>query len=168
MTFPCSKKPVTLVFCILECLFISGLLNGWTWLQDVLQDEGYYKKSCNDTKLVSLNLHETAGMMSFYREGSKETKDLPTHQKGKNCRYIRVKKIVTLAEYDEMKEMEKKSPIINNQTDPANVTAPECSSETGDLELFMTVVVIIRNVLLFPLGIFLDMYGTTRARIVAM
>lgn len=167
MALPCGKRPVTLVFCICECVFISGLLNGWVWMQQILKDEGYYADTCNVTRLSSSKSENTGGMIGFLSVRNEGTKDMHKDIKGKHCKYVRVNKIVTLTEYAEMKR-KKEEVIKNNQTFDSNKTVPDCSTENGGLDFVITVAVVSRNIFMFPLGIFLDKYGTTRARIIAM
>jgi hypothetical protein len=40
-----------------------------------------------------------------------------------------------------------------------------CDEQEEKLEVIHAVVFLVRNALVFPLGIFLDMYGTTRTRL---
>jgi hypothetical protein len=52
-------------------------------------------------------------------------------------------------------------PNINNYT-------YFCDEQEEKLEVIHAVVFLVRNALVFPLGIFLDMYGTTRTRLLTM
>ena len=91
-------------------------------------------------------------------------------KKGKTCIKKRVLKIVTLKEYAEMQEkrrtqqsnIESFNEIISNQTNKG------CIEGDQALDLVINLVIIIRNIILFPVGIFLDKYGTSKTRIIAM
>ncbi|XP_045171506.2 equilibrative nucleobase transporter 1-like isoform X2 [Mercenaria mercenaria] len=168
MAFPCGKKPVTVVFCIFECLFISGILNGWMWMRLILKDEGYFMDACNMTMKTELDTDDTSGLMGHI---DKDMKSVKLRKGGKeNCVWKRVLKVVSLDEYAKMQLITTPQTISNsdNQSVYVNSTNLKCSDDAQTFDLVIKLVVIIRNILLLPLGIFLDKHGTGKTRIVAM
>lgn len=190
MALTCSKRQTTLVFCILECLFLSGLLNGWTWMLQILEDEGYYTDTCSNLTMLDGDAERGGGDMSglfnagggnerddrdmtglFEADGGIQNQFIHVHNGNTlKCHYKRVLKVVSVEEYANMQRTTHAAPDteVDVQTVNVNTTAAKCWKQKDKLEFVITLVVIIRNVLMFPLGLLLDKYGTGRARIVAM
>lgn len=163
MGLPCGKRFITLLWCILECLFFSGLLNGWTNLQEILKEDKYYLDSCNSTLLQSLDHQNDAE--SFANLQKEYGPDNPfthiTDGVKYRCVFKKVLKTMTISEYNAYKKTHTKKP-------PVQIKDVYCDEQDEKLEFVVSLVIIIRNILMLPLGIFLDRYGTSRTRIIAM
>lgn len=161
MALPCGKRFITLVWCILECLFFSGLLNGWTSLQGILKEEKYYLDSCNRTLLAALNSHSEAVTVDSVGIDNPFT----TIAEGVRYKCV-VKKVLrkmTIEQYEQYKKSHSRP-----SKKPITVDDVYCHEQDDKLEFVVSLVIIIRNILMLPLGIFLDRYGTSRTRIIAM
>lgn len=154
MNFPRRKLSLSFLWCALECLFFSGYLQGWLWMQDILTEEGYFRDACNislSSPIVGNSdmypmLHQTVAMMHNGRLVK--------------CVYEKVTKRVSLEEYA----------IIQKEKDKnvKSVSSSVCLKQKETLEFIQVLVLVIRNIIIFPLGIFLDVYGTTKIRIIAL
>ncbi|XP_045171508.2 equilibrative nucleobase transporter 1-like isoform X3 [Mercenaria mercenaria] len=168
MAFPCSKRTVAVVFCVFECLFISGLLNGWMWMHQLLKDERSFMDACNSTKPTLRNTDDSGSLMGILKTQDERV----NKRKGDKttCVYKRVFKVISLEEYANMQQITTSMTTLNadRQTENLNNTVSECSEETWKHDFVFKLVIIIRNISMFPIGIFLDKYGTSRARIIAM
>ncbi|KAK6967515.1 solute carrier family 43 member 3, partial [Biomphalaria glabrata] len=49
MTRKCSKKAIALTWALLECMFFSSVVLGWTWMSIVFRSDGYFPEYCNRT-----------------------------------------------------------------------------------------------------------------------
>ena len=164
MTIHCGKRALTLTWGILECVFFSGILNGWVWLKQILKDDFYFFENCN----VSLS---TAGPILDYNA------TFSTVHNGIKwiCMYKRVRIVI---ERVSLSEPPVTIPTINftygtTEHSMSTTTAPSlstagCQEQDDSVELIISLVFIIRNILMLPFGIFLDRYGTSRTRIFAM
>lgn len=154
MNFPRRKLSLSLLWCALECLFFSGYLQGWLWIQDILTEEGYFRDACNISSSNSVigksdmypMLHQTVTMMHNGRLVK--------------CVYEKVTRRVSLEQYA----------IIQKEKDKneKSVSKSVCLKQSDKLEFIHVLVLVIRNIIIFPLGIFLDIYGTTKIRIIAL
>ena len=166
MAFQCEKRSLTLVWSILECIFFSGILNGWIWLQQIFKEDNYFVGNCS----IPGYPNNAGDLMS--RTGPVSTPPYIITYSGQQ-RYICVRQRVRIIQHGNMisttaattKEVEMTSAqefVSQNSTDVA------CLEQDDNLELLISLTFIIRNILMLPLGIFLDKYGTSRTRIVAM
>jgi len=184
MGLQCEKRLVTLVWCGLECFFFSGLLNGWILLQAVLQHEGYYRTECFNGTLArlssdhlpteqssasSINLFDTNKPFEYTVNGMRRT-----------CVFKRVLKIITVEQYAQYQQSTRvtkqptdeqsanSAPEISAIIDwtPANDT--RCGQQTTALETRMLAVLLVRDVLMLPLGVAMDHLGTSRTRLISM
>ncbi|XP_045171505.2 equilibrative nucleobase transporter 1-like isoform X1 [Mercenaria mercenaria] len=160
MKIPCEKQTLTLMWCILECLFFSGYLNGWLWMQQILTEDGYYIEPCNIS--VSSTLIENERVNNMLKQ------PFTMKHKGRTvkCVYKKVVKVVSVDEYARLENESAKREKDMNKGAPGN--ALDCSEQENKLEFVYVVVLIIRNIIMLPLGIFLDVYGSSRTRIIAM
>lgn len=166
MSLPCGKRSLTLVWCILECLFFSGILNGWTSLQEILKEEKYYLDHCNATLVAELNkVHTHTDIGDALQENVGLDNPFITVHEGVRykCVLRRVLKKMTVAEYEQYKKSK-----IKPTRKPLHISDVYCDEQDEQLEFVVSLVIIIRNILMLPLGIFLDRYGTTQTRIIAM
>ena len=167
MTFPCSKKKVAVVFCILECLFLSGLLNGWMWMKQILKHEDFFL-DCNITRQTFTNAEDTDSLMGIL----KTKEELKKNKEGERttCVYKRVLKVVTYKEYAKMEHIKKASDDTRVKADSVvvNATDYECSKGTWKIDFVFQMIGIAKDISIFPVGLFLDRYGTSRGRIIAM
>ncbi|KAJ8312384.1 hypothetical protein KUTeg_009757 [Tegillarca granosa] len=160
----CNKRHVSLVWALLECVFFTGLVFGWTWLSASLRRDGYFLDYCNVTFDINFDLTLDEGTLIPKPESPKELNpDLITNvensrlqsnkQRKKKCRK---KKISTTT----------KEPKENIAPWKTNDTQYFCDKQESQLELMNAIVLIIRNALILPIGFFLDSYGTTRTRLI--
>jgi len=165
MALPCGKRFITLSWCILECLFFSGLLNGWTTLHSILKEERYYLDSCNLTLFNALNSPDvTNSVERSHQDFGIDNPFTEIHEGVKaRCVVTRVLKRMTLTEYERYKKMRSRP-----SKKPVTVHDVYCDEQDEKLEFVVSLVIIIRNILMLPLGVFLDRYGTSRTRIIAM
>ncbi|XP_060582882.1 equilibrative nucleobase transporter 1-like isoform X2 [Ruditapes philippinarum] len=162
MKIPCRKQILALIWCISECLFFSGYINGWLWVKQIVKEDGYFIEPCNISlaKTVISKEHVDILMNQPIRM---------THNKTKlKCFYKKVVKVVSLEEYA---IYENKSKILKNTFDKGNnitFSGFDCDEQENKLELIHIIVLLFRNITLLPLGVFLDAYGSSKARIIAL
>lgn len=138
----CSKRHVTFVWATLECLFFTGVIFGWVWLTVTLRRDAYFLDLCN------VSLSEDISRDLTKNEVLKDSlrKDRP------KCRTT----TTTVAPG----EVEYRLPF--------NGTQYFCDEQEDRLDLMYVVIIIVRNFLILPVGIFLDKYGTTRTRLLTV
>lgn len=138
----CSKRHVTFVWATLECLFFTGVIFGWVWLTVTLRRDAYFLDLCN------VSLSEDISRDLTKNEVLKDSlrKDRP------KCRTT----TTTMAPG----EVEYRLPF--------NGTQYFCDEQEDRLDLMYVVIIILRNFLILPVGIFLDKYGTTRTRLLTV
>ena len=168
-----SKKAVTVVFCILECIFFSGLLNGSVWMRELLKEDGYFMGSCNITKHNRITVEDVGSMMGILdtQAGGKRLKN--NNDRRTTCVYKKVLRVVSLDEYGKITTTETiKSTLANKHSEKFNISNSTdnntCSDDISDIEFAIQLVIIITAVLMVPIGIVLDRYGTSPSRISAM
>lgn len=157
MAIHCGKRTLILTWGLLECVFFSGILNGWIWLKQILKEDHYFVENCNITTQAS-HVTTVSPRTLEYNNGQRLI-----------CvtRWIKVVldgPIVTPA-------VTTPNPILNETTKEIsglNLTDPVCLDQDERLELVISLIFIIRNILMLPFGIFIDRYGTSRTRIFAM
>ena len=150
----CTKRHVTFVWALLECLLFTGLIFGWPWFLSTLRRNKYFLGVCNVTlpdevqKFSEIENEKTvqipAGYPGFDGQNTKPRKCRP--------------RTTTTATTD--------GPSVYYDF-MSNYTY-FCDEQEEKLEVIHAVVFLVRNALVFPLGIFLDMYGTTRTRLLTM
>ena len=174
MPFQCEKRSLTLVWSILECIFFSGILNGWIWLQQIFKEDNYFIGNCNVTGVAS----RTEDVVSLTVPESK-----PPIITLNNERWVCVYEKVRIIQPEghiltsilpstvgtpTPQEVETITAVTVEDIVSQNSTEVLCWEQDDNLELFISLAFIIRNILMLPLGIFLDRYGTGRTRILAM
>lgn len=168
MKFPCGKRLVTFIWCVLECLFLSGILNGWSWMQQLLTEDGYYIEACNVSIPVSGASADSSmfGMLNMDEELHNPI--LLNHEGRKvECIYRKVFKVVSLDEYA---RLEKDNMVSHERYDVIDDVSNKlgCTEQADRLELVFALVLIVKNILMIPLGIVLDVNGTSQVRMIAM
>lgn len=138
----CSKRHVTFVWATLECLFFTGVIFGWVWLTVTLRRDAYFLDLCN----VSLSEDISKDLTK-----NEVLQDSPRKYRPK-CRIT----TTTVAPW----EVEYRLPF--------NGTQYFCDEQEDRLDLLYVVIIIVRNFLILPVGIFLDKYGTTRTRLLTV
>ena len=168
MTIHCGKRALTLTWGILECIFFSGILNGWVWLKQIIKDDFYFLEECNITLSTVPPVLDFNTTFSTVHNGIKWI-----------CMYKRIRIVI---ERGSLFEPPATSPTQNftygttdhsmsstiESTTLSTTTATGCQEQDDRIELIITLVYIIRNILMLPFGVFLDRYGTSRTRIFAM
>lgn len=171
----CNRRPIKILWCILECLFFTGILNGWFWLNNILTEDGYYLDTCNITT-IALGEPKQArkGVLSMLGiMGSDEGFEDPlyTVYNGRKvkCVYQKVLKVISVQEYEKMKVNSSSRSHLSGPADQKHsIHSIFCDKQIETLKFVVCLVVIIRNVFVLPTGVFLDRFGTIRSRIVAM
>ncbi|XP_062590493.1 equilibrative nucleobase transporter 1-like isoform X1 [Saccostrea cucullata] len=141
----CNKRHVTFVWALLECLFFTGVIFGWVWLTVTLRRDAFFLDLCN----VTFSEEDISNGQSL----SETIQDSSRNGRRSNCRTTST---TTLAPQD-----------FENRL-PFNGTQYFCDEQEDRLNLLYDVIIIIRNVLILPVGIFLDKYGTTRSRLLTV
>ena len=159
MTIHCGKRALTLTWGILECVFFSGILNGWIWLRQILKDDFYFVENCNVTYTTATPVPDHFTDI----DGQKWI-----------CMLKRVRIVVHQESSTEHVTTPAASayPVstinITNDTTEHSLSNLGCPEQDERVELIISLICIIRNILMLPFGIFLDRYGTSRTRIFAM
>nr|XP_022336589.1 solute carrier family 43 member 3-like isoform X2 [Crassostrea virginica]XP_022336590.1 solute carrier family 43 member 3-like isoform X2 [Crassostrea virginica] len=139
----CNKRHVTFVWATLECLFFTGVIFGWVWLTVTLRRDAYFLDLCNVT------LPEDLSSDSLPKEALQEGSE-PVRRK---CRTTTTTEMTT--------------PEVEYFL-PFNGTQYFCDEQEDRLDLLYGVIVIVRNLLVLPVGFFMDKYGTTRTRLLTV
>lgn len=171
-----SVRFISLIWCVLECLLISGMLNGWIFMKEILRDEDYFTGGCNwsihsrKTGLDDLNPRTLVLEDSVMGFGIDVNKPITKTRKGKEmqCFYKRVLKTLSFSEYEILLN-ESKSYYHNSST--ATIRKAEkrmCDEQNVYLETIISCVHIARNILMLPIGMLMDNFGTIRFRIISL
>lgn len=168
MKFPCGKRFVSFTWCVFECLFLTGILNGWSWMQQILTEDGYYIEACNVSIPVSSVSADSSMFGLLNMDEELHNPILLNHEGLKvKCVYKKVFKVVSLDEYARLEKDNMISPEHYDVIDDVNNNV-DCSEQADRLEFVFALVLIFKNILMFPLGILLDTNGTSQVRIIAM
>ena len=158
MALHCGKRSLTLTWGVLECVFFSGILNGWIWLTHILKEDYFFVENCNITIFPHTSVNTVSPSISAMNS---TIIHYDVHGLRWICMYKRIGPTTTTAK-----------PLVTvqppQQVYTGNVTDTVCLEQDDRLELLVSLIFIIRNILMLPFGIFLDKYGTSRTRIVAM
>ena len=157
MTTYCNKRNISLIWVVLECLFFTGIVFGWSWLTVALKKDRYFLDLCNVTfpnHEINLGSYVNPDPLS---ETEIEIKPIPNTKR--KCR-VRKKFQNTTP-----------NPEINLEQFyryPFNESYYFCDAQEERLELINAIIVIVRNIFVLPIGILFDVYGTTRTRLIAV
>ncbi|KAK3585370.1 hypothetical protein CHS0354_004645 [Potamilus streckersoni] len=162
MPIRCSRKKVTLIWGLLECIFFSGLINGWFWMQQVLKSEEFFLDVCNTSLIRDLS--------DLFQKYDTHDVPFPPRSDTSGVTYRR-KCVYRRKDNNEIITMLPTTTEVNFMTAVAHkINISEdifCKEQDERLGLLQSVVIIARNVLALPVGIFLDHYGTTKTRLVS-
>ncbi|KAL4223526.1 hypothetical protein ACF0H5_016997 [Mactra antiquata] len=177
MGLPIGMNIITFIWCVLECLLIAGMLNGWIWLKMIMTEEKYFLHECsrNITVMDTPSMNHLSGvipgpgMMGEHLDKPFEIDD----EKGRKmkCFYRKVLKTLTIDEYTALYPNEHDVKNEQGSTRGDETVARElqrCPEQESKLEVVISCVTLIWYTLLLPFGILLDKYGTCRIRILAM
>ncbi|XP_059144273.1 equilibrative nucleobase transporter 1-like [Physella acuta] len=184
MTRKCSKRLAALVWALLECMFFSSVVLGWTWLSIVLQKDGYFPEYCNATvtNVTSLPVSTTVKPkspcvsrrprtpnVSRKLDVSTTTRasDLPFGEHGISDLRIDWDMLI-LSDTRILNRLKRAEPDANLTSLSANDVIDLTGHCREKLRVMFALVLIIRDLLTFPLGIFYDKYGTTRTRLLTV
>lgn len=155
----CAKRQVTLVWAVLECLFFTGIVCGWTWMAQILKYDGYFLDKCNITDISFMHTY-TVGELTD--TGPLLERKVDVKGPRRKC-------------YPRKKKGNEKLLPLNDLKPPSdflrqsfNLSDVFCDDQEDSFDLMINLVLLIRNVLALPFGIFLDIYGTTRTRLLAV
>lgn len=167
------KQWLPFTWCVLECLLFSGILNGWLWMEHILIEEKYFLDECNFTSLsdVSLGSPEEADMPGLMNVKNLNKGDVQTTKNGRKCILKKVYKTLTMEEYAEYMARNR---LADQKEELDTVVEKEeeiilyCTEQRDELNLIITLVLIICHILMLPIGVLFDQYGTSRTRIISM
>lgn len=139
----CNKRHVTFIWAAFECLFFSGVIFGWVWLTVTLRRDAYFLNLCNVT------------FPEDFLKDQSQNEDLQngSRKRRPNCRTTSTTTTV---------------PPETEYLLPFNGTQYFCDEQEDRLDLLYGIVIIVRNLLILPVGVFMDKYGTTRTRLVTV
>lgn len=149
----CTKRHVTFVWALFECLLFTGLIFGWPWFLSTLRRNRYFLDLCNVTLPEEQAFPESDSEDSLLKPGGIHDFDGSKQQKIR-CRPRTTTPATTV------------NPLPYHDF-MSNYTY-FCDDQEEHLEIVYGMVYLIRNALVFPMGFFLDMYGTTRTRLLTM
>ena len=153
---------LTLIWCISECLFFSGYLNGWLWMKQILTEDGYFIDPCNITFTNSLIEKQHADILM-------NQPIRMTHNNTKvKCFYKKVVKVVSIEEFALYENRSLQSKDDSNKKNNIPKNGFDCDEQNKKLEFVHIIVLLIRNISMLPLGVLLDTYGSSRTRMIAM
>ncbi|XP_048733549.2 equilibrative nucleobase transporter 1-like [Ostrea edulis] len=139
----CNKRHVTFIWAAFECLFFSGVIFGWVWLTVTLRRDAYFLNLCNVT------------FPEDFLKDQSQNEDL---QDGSRKRRPNCRTTSTTTTF----------PPETEYLLPFNGTQYFCDEQEDRLDLLYGIVIIVRNLLILPVGVFMDKYGTTRTRLVTV
>ncbi|XP_067671820.1 equilibrative nucleobase transporter 1-like [Haliotis asinina] len=170
---PCSKRACTLTWSVLECMFFAGVVLGWSWLMVVFRSDKYFLDLCNITDLnlgprePENDIYQTTTKAPVRRKPcrtpTRRQRDVTEEVQVYSAYYTHLKHASTVALYDV-------TTVAANE-DSENSTRKDfigCWEQNEQLKVLFALVIIIRDVLVFPIGIFFDKYGTTRTRLLTV
>ncbi|XP_048251805.1 equilibrative nucleobase transporter 1-like [Haliotis rufescens] len=170
---PCSKRACTLTWSVLECVFFAGVVLGWSWLMVVFRSDKYFVDLCNITDLdlgpgeLLKGIYQTTTKAPVRRKPcrkpNRRQRDVTEDVQVYSAYYTNLKHASTVAVYDV-------TTVAANE-EAENSTRKDfigCWEQNEQLRVLFALVVIIRDVLVFPIGIFFDKYGTTRTRLLTV
>ncbi|XP_063397408.1 equilibrative nucleobase transporter 1-like [Mytilus trossulus] len=151
----CTKRHVTFIWALLECLLFTGLIFGWPWFLSTLRRNKYFLDLCNVTLPDDdvHKFHDGEGENALLKPGGIPDFD-GQNAKPRKCR----RRTTTVATTE----------FPGSYYDSMFNYTYFCDEQEEKLELIHAVVFLVRNALVFPVGIFLDMYGTTRTRLLTI
>lgn len=162
----CNKRHVSLVWALLECVFFTGLVFGWTWLSASLRRDGYFLDYCNVTSETNLDLALDERTLQPNSEPSNEINMDPlTNVESSRVRFKKPRKKKCRKKKIPTTTPEPRENIVRWKI---NDTQYFCDEQENSLELMSAIVLIIRNAMILPIGFFLDSYGTTRTRLISV
>ncbi|OWF36376.1 hypothetical protein KP79_PYT16165 [Mizuhopecten yessoensis] len=158
-----NKRHLTLIWAIMECLFFTGIVFGWSWLSVTLRRDRYFLDLCNITledevPEIIPNTVLNTDMLTELDTPVIRT-NINKNKPRRKCR-PRKKHRTTTPPPEPMYELYDPFPL--------NDSRYFCDEQEERLEMGNAIVMIIRHGLLLPLGIFLDAYGTTRTRLISV
>jgi hypothetical protein len=150
----CTKRHVTFVWALLECLLFTGLIFGWPWFLSTLRRNKYFLGVCHLRGFVFCPSKPgyPAGICTVFSSSI----SLNFCTSSGNVTLQTPRKYLFLRNVDKNHGQPNINPVNRRH------------SNKEKLEVIHAVVFLVRNALVFPLGIFLDMYGTTRTRLLTM
>ncbi|CAL1543572.1 unnamed protein product [Lymnaea stagnalis] len=211
MTRKCSKKVTALIWALLECMFFSSVVLGWTWLSIVFRTDGYFPEYCNITQMNFSHLPITVGLASTAPPKMDPPKPKCRSSRGannsSNCnrgspppgtsggltqdastgleiRWTRLMETHSLERFKRGEPTNLSSVISSSRSSLASVTRSSkddvfithdtryltdaMGSCRERLRVMFALIIIVRDLLTFPMGIFFDKYGTTRTRLLTV
>ncbi|XP_041349430.1 solute carrier family 43 member 3-like [Gigantopelta aegis] len=178
MTRVCTKQMWALSWAGFECLLFAGVVLGWSWFLDVFRTDRYFVTMCNNTNFTDFGMLNEPRVGSIYRPitARPKPKCRPIKTKKREIEYREEYTIDNLTQNHHLED--DNIPVAdgyaahvvsnNSESDDVKRNSIGCAEQSDQLYILFALVLIIRDVLALPIGIFFDKYGTTRTRLLTV
>ena len=176
----CTKQMWALSWAGLECLLFAGVVLGWPWFLHVFRTDRYFSRLCNNTNDTYLGIVGEPQMDSMYRTITARPKPpcRPRRPRKRETEYretFSLKKVIQSRDVHDKNSSSLDAHLVRVVTNSSHVQSDDvtrnsigCAEQSSQMYVLFALVLIIRDVLALPIGIFFDKYGTTRTRLLTV